>query len=752
MSEDASQNSAAANNGTRAMTALPKTVGENDKSLVQPDSTPTPSCNSQAYQPEEARNAEDTRVESPRKDMAWTSSARPQPAPPQSPSPETPYPETPYPGTTSAASSKKPGARLDDPSRKVETPDMLRWRAEMLLDEMMVGAVDASAGDGAPSGWRAASIHADAPLQLDDRPRKVQNTAPASSFGSTASATQFDTSPHNQNTDSRASNSHESNSHESSHFAATANVRAALPTPSAPRMPTALASNGSASAASDGGATGYATAMDAADDGRPTGASPAFNGSRTHDADTKSAASKNTPFNGVAARSAPYTPLTATRDSVKAPQRLDGKTGRQANGAQYNSQQHDPQYELQPDARNGVNTSPGARQSSPPSSPPSSPRQPSASSRLAAKTPPARSAPVPSIDPLDGPDAWEQMAPRSTGTPANPANPVNSRSPTRTNGTANNTGNRVQAGMKLTAVEQRYPRAIQPNDSDKRSYTPGGVHNNDSANSQEPWQLGLGPVRLNPAVVNGSSVTGAMAVNRASSRYASLLPRATPWDLHEMAREIVSLQDEMARVLPSGHESSRRARHLLEKAHTIFASDPMRSAEVDYYLTQVRSIVQRSRQTLHWSDLYRQQLNRYHLAWVGFSILMLVLGLLYAGRVTTWATLLFGWSENGLSAAFVAPVLISMFAGSLGGSVGALFTIRRYHHKDMGFFDRKYSLRGLILPVIGLIGGISLFAIFVALYWAVGTTVPLPALLALLPACAAFLFGLLQENIYGTRD
>ena len=66
-----------------------------------------------------------------------------------------------------------------------------------------------------------------------------------------------------------------------------------------------------------------------------------------------------------------------------------------------------------------------------------------------------------------------------------------------------------------------------------------------------------------------------------------------------------------------------RSRHLLQKAQSILQSDPSRSAEVDYYLQQVRRIVQRTRQTAAWSNVYRNRLNVYLGGWILLGLVVL---------------------------------------------------------------------------------------------------------------------------------
>jgi hypothetical protein len=532
-----------------------------------------------------------------------------------------------FPGPNALQGRPEADARPEDP--RGESPDLLRWRAEMLLDEMMVGAVDASAGE--------VGVYRPAPFIEAEQ---------------------------------RAAEPWQSPVREATGRAPTTARPVRAPRPIVPgnlgEPPITPYTNG-------------AGAFHGANGGPATGTK----GSNGHHNGTHTG-------NGVAAND--------------------------VNGVEHGSS-----------AGNGPAPMP--------------PYQPATVSRV---IPPASAPPaVPMASALLG----DKDALRASRRTENSTPPAPSRS-----------GERHpyddEPARKVTPVEQRYPRTtsrrvepLQP---------PSTGRHADDLDADEGYVQGLGPIRRNPAVIRHDPVAGAMAVGslagRHASKYAQLLPRSTPWDEHEMQREIAALADEMARVLPAGHESSRRARHLLEKAQTIFTSDPLRSAEVDYYLSQVRAIVQRSRQTVQWSGLYRKRLVLYHTAWLLFAGLVVATGLLYGAQLAGVLGILFGWVEGGFLARAFVPGLVSVLGGAFGGALGGLLNLQRYLRRDLGYIDRKYSLRGLMLPVIGLMVGFVLFGVVAAAMALVGWSGVWPIWLELAPALLAFGLGLLQESIYGTRE
>jgi hypothetical protein len=239
-----------------------------------------------------------------------------------------------------------------------------------------------------------------------------------------------------------------------------------------------------------------------------------------------------------------------------------------------------------------------------------------------------------------------------------------------------------------------------------------------------------------------------MSVVGGGKRRSTLLPRMSTLDADAINQEIATLHGELGSLLPVGHESSERARHLLDKAYSILQSDPMRSAEVEYYMQQVRTIVQRLRQARHWSDLYRDRLRMYLLGWMLLALLGVAARFVFQLPLETMGVVLF----NGSALARHWPSLVgAMAAGALGGAAGALYTMARHTRSDHSLFDRKYGLRGLMLPIIPAVLGALIYLPFGFGYTLAGIDPAASPVADLLPLLAAFAFGFSQESLYGTR-
>lgn len=317
----------------------------------------------------------------------------------------------------------------------------------------------------------------------------------------------------------------------------------------------------------------------------------------------------------------------------------------------------------------------------------------------------------------------------------------------------------------VVSVDQRYARYVRSQPAEIPAM-PATNHGNGAssapyaANTPSGNQAysapALGPVRRTPSAVLTAGETtaqvGSMSVGGRGNKYANLLPRNSVWDARDMQREIVALNGEIDALLPPTNSTRERAHHLLEKANGILTSDPLRSAEVDYYLAQVRVIVQRVEQRVEWSGIYRTRLMLYLYAWVALSVVMVMGCILYGPAIATLLGTWFGWGADSVWAQNIAPLLATAFAGSLGGSVGALINMRRATQRGVSFVDRRYSLRGLVLPMLGFVAGLILYPLFGVAFWLLALSPDQLMLAELLPVSVACLFGLFQESIYGTRE
>ena len=242
-----------------------------------------------------------------------------------------------------------------------------------------------------------------------------------------------------------------------------------------------------------------------------------------------------------------------------------------------------------------------------------------------------------------------------------------------------------------------------------------------------------------------------MSVNVRGANRSNLLPRNNEIDATAAQQEINDLLRALNTALPAGNEAVERSRHLLNKAQTLLQSDPTRTAEVDYYLQQVRRIVQRARQTQQWSSLYRRRLTSYLTAWLLLSLLVVSAATLSARPLAEWLNQVIDLPDWWMVMQQAPLLLAGAFAGSLGASLSALLHMQRHAAREYGYFDRKYGLRGLLLPLLGLFLGLLLALIWAGVYLAAGLDPVLYTWAVAAPAAVALLIGFGQQWLYGAR-
>ena len=191
-----------------------------------------------------------------------------------------------------------------------------------------------------------------------------------------------------------------------------------------------------------------------------------------------------------------------------------------------------------------------------------------------------------------------------------------------------------------------------------------------AANLSHPlaWAPGL-TIRRNGAIA-------AMSVANRASKYSTLLPRESNADPNTLFRQIAMMSTQVASEMPAGNEVRERALKLLDKANTILQSDSLRSAEVDYYLQQVRSMIERVRQSFGYSALYKRRLQTYLLAWLALTLVVIFGCLLYGNDLVALIALLANWDENSIGSQHLVALLFTLFAGALGGVFCAFWSMR----------------------------------------------------------------------------
>ena len=248
-----------------------------------------------------------------------------------------------------------------------------------------------------------------------------------------------------------------------------------------------------------------------------------------------------------------------------------------------------------------------------------------------------------------------------------------------------------------------------------------------------------------------ASLASTMTVGGRMPGRSNLLPRNNVADVELIQEEIRELMTTIATKLPPGHEAVERSRHLLQKAQSILQSDPARSAEVEYYLQQVRRIVQRTRQTAAWSNVYRSRLLVYLGGWVLLGLLVVTGVIFLQGELLLDFVLSLGLSVSEPMLLNMLLVATAGFVCALGTALSVLLQMQRHARQEHAYFDRKFGLRGLLLPLIGVLMGVALALVWVAIFSVVAIDPAVTAWAAWALLLLAGLAGLGQPWLYGAR-
>ncbi|MEZ4659158.1 MAG: hypothetical protein R2911_16475 [Caldilineaceae bacterium] len=243
-----------------------------------------------------------------------------------------------------------------------------------------------------------------------------------------------------------------------------------------------------------------------------------------------------------------------------------------------------------------------------------------------------------------------------------------------------------------------------------------------------------------------------MAVGAQARRRTNVWPRHSRFDIQALQQEMNTLQEQIDLLVRRRLDISERAQHLLDKGRTILENDPDRSAEVTYYVQQVRTMVQRTGQRVQWSNVYRTRLFTYLTAWLGLSAVVLAGCILYSDLMRLWLGQLAAFALDGFLSQHIVALLGTLASATLGSAFAALINAWRHSQKEYGYFDRKYGLLGAVLPLIGLLVGLLLYLALGAIYWLFEINPQENPVAAWIPAIVAFAFGASQEKIYGTAE
>ena len=226
------------------------------------------------------------------------------------------------------------------------------------------------------------------------------------------------------------------------------------------------------------------------------------------------------------------------------------------------------------------------------------------------------------------------------------------------------------------------------------------------------------------------------------------LPPLSVVDLEarKLEEEIATLYEEVNRILTHRPELTNHALALLREARTIVKSQPERMGKAEYNIRQVRSLLDRARETRAQARMYGARLMVYLSAWLFLSVAAFAFLFLYRGDVERFLVAFMGGESNFTRNA--VPLTWALLAGGIGGVIGAVISLA--NHLGTGLeLDSQYVVRFVIQPIMGLVLGLVSYLLFGLIYNATGFD-PVGILAwDLAPSVLALVAGVWQEMVYG---
>ncbi len=226
------------------------------------------------------------------------------------------------------------------------------------------------------------------------------------------------------------------------------------------------------------------------------------------------------------------------------------------------------------------------------------------------------------------------------------------------------------------------------------------------------------------------------------------LPPLSVVDLEarKLEEEIATLYEEVNRILTHRPELTNHALALLREARTIVKSQPERMGKAEYNIRQVRSLLERARETRAQARMYGARLMVYLSAWLFLSVAAFAFLFLYRVDVERFLVAFMGGESNFTRNA--VPMAWALLAGGIGGVIGAVISLA--NHLGTGLeLDSQYVVRFVIQPIMGLVLGLVSYLLFGLIYNATGFD-PVGILAwDLAPSVLALVAGVWQEMVYG---
>jgi hypothetical protein len=212
-------------------------------------------------------------------------------------------------------------------------------------------------------------------------------------------------------------------------------------------------------------------------------------------------------------------------------------------------------------------------------------------------------------------------------------------------------------------------------------------------------------------------------------------------------QQIDDLYKQVATEFSSPPEKAERALALLREARQILLETPEDYVAAEYRTMQVRTMLDRARESRKQSGHYGPRILAYEAVWLVF----LLAGLIFAAPLAGWLTRIAQVGvANEAALLNIYPIVNTMIWGGIGGVVGALYSLW-WHISEQQDFDRHYLTWYLVQPLLGLVLGGIVFLLMAGGFLLLQVNLQDPdasTAARLLPYLTAVLAGFRQNFVY----
>lgn len=215
-------------------------------------------------------------------------------------------------------------------------------------------------------------------------------------------------------------------------------------------------------------------------------------------------------------------------------------------------------------------------------------------------------------------------------------------------------------------------------------------------------------------------------------------------EAQKLSEEIEHLYAQVNRLQEARRDLTGHALSLLREARTILNSQPERMGRADYNVRQVRSLLERARESRRRSIRTGVLLLFYLAFWLMICAASVTSLILYGDILRLiWVD----GVQRGTLSPHTLPLLLTILAGASGGVIGATISLISQLRQGQEF-DRQYGLRYTIQPVMGVVLSIAIYVLSNFLFGVAGIKMTDSVVTAAFPAIVALPAGLWQEMVY----